>query len=120
MLCIDSSEGFTEWQKLTLDFVREKYGDSVKIVQEMLWIKEGFEYLANAGADFIKIGIEAVLSVSRENRRASVVDRLPQLSKWLRQEMNIMKRQVLLQFRSIPARRHRIRLPYDAGSGDGR
>lgn len=31
VLCIDSSEGFTEWQKLTLDWIRENYGDSVKV-----------------------------------------------------------------------------------------
>ena len=28
VLCIDSSEGFSEWQKLTIDWIRENYGDS--------------------------------------------------------------------------------------------
>ena len=31
VLCIDSSEGFSEWQKLTIDWIRENYGDTVKI-----------------------------------------------------------------------------------------
>ena len=69
MLCIDSSEGFTEWQKLTLDFVREKYGDSVKIGAGNVVDKEGFEYLANAGADFIKIGIGGgSICITREQK----------------------------------------------------
>lgn len=101
VLCIDSSEGFTEWQKLTLDFVREKYGDSVKIGAEMLWIKKVSNTWRMQVLTLSKSVLEAVLSVSRENRRALVVDRLPQLSKWLRQEMNIMKRQAYT-FRSVP------------------
>ena len=69
VLCIDSSEGFTEWQKLTLDFVREKYGDSVKIGAGNVVDKEGFEYLANAGADFIKIGIGGgSICITREQK----------------------------------------------------
>ena len=31
VLCIDSSDGYTIWQKETIEFVRKKYGDSVKI-----------------------------------------------------------------------------------------
>lgn len=31
VLCIDSSEGFSEWQSRTLSWVRAKYGDSVKV-----------------------------------------------------------------------------------------
>ncbi len=27
VLCIDSSEGYSEWQKLTIDWIRENYGD---------------------------------------------------------------------------------------------
>jgi len=57
VLCIDSSEGFTEWQKRTLEFVREKYGDSVKIGAGNVVDREGFRFLADAGADFIKVGI---------------------------------------------------------------
>ncbi len=31
VLCIDSSEGYSEWQRITLDWVREHYGESVKV-----------------------------------------------------------------------------------------
>lgn len=69
VLCIDSSEGFTEWQKLTLDFVREKYGDSVKIGAGNVVDKDGFEYLAEAGADFIKVGIGGgSICITREQK----------------------------------------------------
>ncbi len=69
VLCIDSSEGFTEWQKMTLDFVREKYGDSVKIGAGNVVDKEGFEFLAEAGADFIKVGIGGgSICITREQK----------------------------------------------------
>ncbi|MBP3583427.1 MAG: IMP dehydrogenase, partial [Clostridia bacterium] len=54
VLCIDSSEGYTVWQKKTIDFVRAKYGDSVKIGAGNIVDREGFRFLAEAGADFIK------------------------------------------------------------------
>ena len=57
VLCIDSSEGYTVWQKKTLDFIRQKYGDSVKVGAGNVVDREGFMFLAKAGADFIKIGI---------------------------------------------------------------
>ena len=56
MICMDSSDGYSVWQKNTIDFVREKYGDSVKIGAGNVVDKEGFRYLAEAGADFIKVG----------------------------------------------------------------
>jgi len=57
ILCIDSSEGFTEWQRMTLRYVREKYGDAVKIGAGNVVDKEGFLFLVEAGADFVKVGI---------------------------------------------------------------
>ena len=57
ILCIDSSEGFTEWQKTTLKHVRDKYGDTVKIGAGNVVDREGFIFLAEAGADFVKVGI---------------------------------------------------------------
>ena len=53
VLCIDSSEGYTEWQKRTIAFVREKYGDKVKIGAGNVVDRDGFRFLAEAGADFI-------------------------------------------------------------------
>ena len=69
VLCIDSSEGFSEWQKLTLDLVREKYGDTVKVGAGNVVDKEGFRYLAEAGADFIKVGIGGgSICITREQK----------------------------------------------------
>ncbi len=31
VLCIDSSEGFSEWQRMTIQYIREEFGDSVKV-----------------------------------------------------------------------------------------
>ena len=57
ILCIDSSEGYTEWQSRVIKFIREKYGDTVKVGAGNIVDREGFRFLAEAGADFIKIGI---------------------------------------------------------------
>ena len=57
VLCIDSSEGYSIWQKRVIDFVRDKYGDDVKIGAGNVVDGEGFRYLADAGADFVKVGI---------------------------------------------------------------
>ena len=69
VLCIDSSEGFTEWQKRTLAFVREKYGDSVKIGAGNVVDREGFRFLAECGADFVKVGIGGgSICITREQK----------------------------------------------------
>ncbi len=69
VLCIDSSEGYSEWQSECLAWVREKYGDTVKIGAGNVVDKEGFYYLAEAGADFIKIGIGGgSICITREQK----------------------------------------------------
>ena len=69
VLCIDSSEGFSEWQKLTIDWVRANYGDSVKIGAGNVVDAEGFRYLAECGADFIKVGIGGgSICITRETK----------------------------------------------------
>lgn len=69
VLCIDSSEGFSEWQARTLKFIREKYGDSVKVGAGNVVDREGFLFLAEAGADFIKIGIGGgSICITREQK----------------------------------------------------
>lgn len=69
VLCIDSSEGYSEWQATTLAYVREKYGDSVKIGAGNVVDRDGFRFLAEAGADFIKIGIGGgSICITREQK----------------------------------------------------
>jgi IMP dehydrogenase len=57
ILCIDSSEGFTEWQKIVLRHIRDTYGDTVKVGAGNVVDKDGFLFLAESGADFVKVGI---------------------------------------------------------------
>ena len=69
VLCIDSSEGYTIWQKKTLDFIRAKYGNTVKVGAGNVVDREGFLFLAEAGADFIKIGIGGgSICITREQK----------------------------------------------------
>ncbi|MDR1761196.1 MAG: IMP dehydrogenase [Bacteroidales bacterium] len=69
VLCIDSSDGFSEWQKDTIEFVRATYGNTVKIGAGNIVDSEGFNYLANAGADFIKVGIGGgSICITREQK----------------------------------------------------
>ncbi len=69
ILCIDSSEGFSDWQAKTLDFVREKYGGNVKIGAGNVVDRDGFKFLADAGADFIKVGIGGgSICITREQK----------------------------------------------------
>lgn len=69
VLCIDSSEGFTEWQKITIDYIRDRYGDSVKVGAGNVVDREGFLYLAESGADFVKVGIGGgSICITREQK----------------------------------------------------
>ena len=69
VLCIDSSEGFSEWQKRTLDFIRERYGDSVKVGAGNVVDRDGFLFLAECGADFVKVGIGGgSICITREQK----------------------------------------------------
>lgn len=69
ILCIDSSEGYTEWQSRVIKFIREKYGDTVKVGAGNIVDREGFRFLAEAGADFIKIGIGGgSICITRETK----------------------------------------------------
>ena len=69
VLCIDSSEGYTIWQKNVLDWVRERYGDSVKIGAGNVVDRDGFLFLAKAGADFVKVGIGGgSICITRETK----------------------------------------------------
>ena len=69
VLCIDSSEGYSVWQKKTIDWIREHYGDTVKVGAGNVVDEEGFRFLADAGADFIKIGIGGgSICITREQK----------------------------------------------------
>jgi IMP dehydrogenase len=69
ILCIDSSEGFSEWQSDTIKWIKGKYGDKVKVGAGNVVERDGFNFLADAGADFIKIGIGGgSICITREQK----------------------------------------------------
>ena len=69
VLCLDSSEGYSEWQRDTIKWVRERYGDTVKIGAGNVVDRDGFNFLADAGADFVKIGIGGgSICITREQK----------------------------------------------------
>ena len=69
VLCIDSSEGFSEWQSRTIAWIRKQYGDEVKIGAGNVVDKDGFRFLADAGADFVKVGIGGgSICITREQK----------------------------------------------------
>ena len=69
VLCIDSSEGFSEWQKITIEWIREHYGDTVKVGAGNVVDRDGFRFLAECGADFIKVGIGGgSICITRETK----------------------------------------------------
>ena len=68
-LCIDSSEGYSEWQKRTLDWIRANYGDDVIVGAGNVVDGEGFRFLAEAGADFVKVGVGGgSICITREQK----------------------------------------------------
>lgn len=68
-LCIDSSDGYSVWQGNTIKWVREHYGDTVKIGAGNVVDEDGFRYLADCGADFIKVGIGGgSICITRETK----------------------------------------------------
>ena len=69
VLCIDSSEGYTCWQAQTIKYIRDNYGDSVKVGAGNVVDRDGFMFLAQAGADFIKVGIGGgSICITRETK----------------------------------------------------
>ena len=69
ILCIDSSDGFSEWQKETIEFIKTKYNGKVKVGAGNVVDKDGFLYLVEAGADFVKVGIGGgSICITREQK----------------------------------------------------
>ena len=69
VLCIDSSEGFSEWQERTIKWIREKYGDKVMVGAGNVVDRDGFRFLAECGADFVKVGIGGgSICITRETK----------------------------------------------------
>jgi IMP dehydrogenase len=66
-LVIDSSDGYSEWQYDTVKWVKENF--NVKIGAGNVVDREGFLYLVEAGADFVKVGIGGgSICITREQK----------------------------------------------------
>lgn len=69
VVCMDSSDGFSEWQKETLAYIRKNYGDKLKVGAGNVVDRDGFLYLAEAGADFVKVGVGGgSICITREQK----------------------------------------------------
>ncbi len=69
VLCLDSSEGYSEWQARALHDIHEKFGANVKVGAGNVVDREGFMFLAENGADFVKIGIGGgSICITREQK----------------------------------------------------
>ena len=67
-LCLDSSDGFSVWQEKALKWSKEHYPDAI-IGAGNVVDAEGFRFLADCGADFIKIGIGGgSICITREQK----------------------------------------------------
>ena len=68
VLCIDSSDGFSVWQEETIKYVKANY-PNIPIGAGNVVDNEGFNYLVDAGADFIKVGIGGgSICITRETK----------------------------------------------------
>jgi len=68
VLCIDSSEGFSDWQADALKWIHKNYPNA-KVGAGNVVDADGFNFLADAGADFIKIGIGGgSICITRETK----------------------------------------------------
>ena len=69
VLCIDSSDGFSEWQRDTLQYIKQEFGDKVKVGAGNVVDKDGFLYLVESGADFVKVGVGGgSICITRETK----------------------------------------------------
>ncbi len=70
VLVMDSSDGYTEFQRDTALWIRKKYGDSVVLGGGNIVSGEGFRYLAEeAQVDFVKVGIGGgSICITREQK----------------------------------------------------
>ena len=69
VVCIDSSDGYSEWQYETLRWIKETYGGKLLVGAGNVVDQEGFDYLVEAGADFVKVRIGGgSICITREQK----------------------------------------------------
>ena len=119
VLCVDSSDGYTEWQYETIRYIKDTFGDKVKVGGGNIVEEEGFRYLAEAGADFVKVGVgPGSICITREQKgigrgQASAVIEVAKARDALYEETGTLRAHLL-------RRRTAARLPRRPGLGHGR
>ncbi len=69
VLCIDSSDGFSEWQEETISYIKDELGNHILVGAGNVVDKDGFLYLVKAGADFVKVGVGGgSICITREQK----------------------------------------------------
>ncbi|PWJ39373.1 IMP dehydrogenase [Sediminitomix flava] len=69
ILCVDSSDGYSEYQREAIEWVKREYNGEVKIGGGNVVDKDGFMYLVEAGADFVKVGVGGgSICITREQK----------------------------------------------------
>lgn len=69
VLCFDSSDGYTEYQGQAIRWVKEQFGNTVKVGGGNVVYPDAFQFLVECGADFIKIGIGGgSICITREQK----------------------------------------------------
>ncbi|WP_158799297.1 IMP dehydrogenase [Pedobacter sp. L105] len=69
VLCIDSSDGYSEWLRETLQYIKKEFGENIKVGAGNVVDKEGFLFLVAAGADFVKVGVGGgSICITRETK----------------------------------------------------
>ncbi|MCE7043321.1 IMP dehydrogenase [Dyadobacter sp. CY312] len=69
VFCIDSSDGFSEWQRDTLQYIKKEFGGKIKVGAGNVVDKDGFLYLVESGADFVKVGVGGgSICITRETK----------------------------------------------------
>lgn len=69
-LCLDSSDGYSEWQSEAAQCLRKEYGKELLLGGGNVVTAEGFRYLVEvAGLDFVKVGIGGgSICITREQK----------------------------------------------------
>lgn len=92
VLCIDSSEGYTEWQSRTLAFIREKYGDTVKVGAGNVVDAMDSVSSRKPARTLSRSALAAALSVSQEKQKGSDAVRRRLSLRWPKRATNILRK----------------------------
>ncbi len=92
IVCLDSSDGFTQWQADAIKWIKGRY-PSLPVGAGNVVDRKGFRFLADAGADFVKVGIGGgSICITRETKgigrgqATSVIDVCKERDKYLKEK----------------------------------